>query len=399
MIYIQIDDIVKAKFFMVFSASTEVTYLTNKVSCYLYLKANTQSEIIFLKREVGKLENDIDVDLEKLSKTIAVLNRRQTIESAVLNYKDMMRGLQNKLDGSINKNDLLIVFNGNHASAIAAYDYFKKFNAKTLFSEISNLPGKMIFDPCGVNAQSILYSNPKVLESFDSVTDLEHDEWLSSYIKYKENPIPQSKIKISIYLIVAFDDLIARCFNRVIKEDTLKFRKKINMFFDKFKSKKIMSGNLHADLNKRYVFFPTQVTSDTQLKINSKVDNIDAVEKIIIDHPHDQIYVKIHPAESDLNTISHFTSLAREGKITLVNNNTVELIKNADLIYTINSTVGLESLILGKEVIVLGKAIYSAFDTEMLKKYIHSYLIDFDYFSKNEFEASHLVKLTKLSEL
>jgi Capsule polysaccharide biosynthesis protein. len=69
------------------------------------------------------------------------------------------------------------------------------------------------------------------------------------------------------------------------------------------------------------------------------------------------------------------------------------------LIYTINSTVGLESLILGKEVIVLGKAIYSAFDTEMLKKYIHSYLIDFDYFSKNEFEASHLVKLTKLSEL
>ncbi|MCJ8272053.1 MAG: capsular biosynthesis protein, partial [Psychrosphaera sp.] len=40
-------------------------------------------------------------------------------------------------------------------------------------------------------------------------------------------------------------------------------------------------------------------------------------------------------------------------------NNTQELIENAEAVITINSTVGLESLLLGKKVITLGNACYN----------------------------------------
>lgn len=62
-------------------------------------------------------------------------------------------------------------------------------------------------------------------------------------------------------------------------------------------------------------------------------------------------------------------------------------------VVTINSTVGLEALILDKEVEVLGRAVYSHFDHERLKAYVCRYLINIDYFDDevNPHEAARLL--------
>ena len=55
------------------------------------------------------------------------------------------------------------------------------------------------------------------------------------------------------------------------------------------------------------------------------------------------------------------------------------IIEKADLVITINSTVGLESLIWGKETIFLGKSMYAKFNRIRLAKYLNNYLVEFDY--------------------
>ena len=398
MFYILVDDILKAKFFLAFSSQDNVIFLTNKFSCFIYLKMKAKREVYFLRKSAAD-RADIDVDVSRLQMTISVLNGRQSIASAIANYQQVRAALKNKLASKISSNDTVILFNGNHASAIATADYFKRFNAKTLYAEISNLPGKMIFDPHGVNAQSILYTRPEILDTLPAVSDEEHAAWVEQYIAYKNNPIPQSKINVKVYSVIALDDFLSRLFPVFIREDSLTLNKKVNMFLDKYKSKKILAESLTADLDCDYVFFPTQVTSDTQLRINSEIDNAAAIKKIIELEKGKTIFVKIHPAESNLAIMSFFKQLAHEGKITLVNNNTVTLIRQARKVYTINSTVGLESLILGKDLVVLGRAIYSNFNALRIKQYIHNYLMDLDYFGENEITHSHIAKLEKLTEL
>lgn len=91
--------------------------------------------------------------------------------------------------------------------------------------------------------------------------------------------------------------------------------------------------------------------------------------------------------------------LEKKNRIKIVSNNTIALIKHAKRIYTVNSTVGLEALIFEKELTVLGRAIYSSFDKNRLRLYIHRYLMDLNYFGDNILTERHFDKLTKLSEL
>lgn len=374
--YILVDDIVKAKFFIDFDKKVACIFITNKLSCYAFLKFKGASKIIFLDNN-----RNTSFNKEGLEGTISVLNNRQSIDDAKVNYSVMRSSLGQNIKEKITDSDYLIIFNGSHVSAIATIDYFRSFGVKLLFSEISNLPNKMFFDPCGVNAQSFLFEEPELLDLLPSVSDEDHEQWVSSYLAYKLSPIPQSIISIPNYVAIAIDDIFSRL-SICIREDSLSFLHKMKMFLNKFNAKSISGSYKRKDLSSNYAFFPTQVSFDTQLKINSKVDNLDAL-KCILKSEKLPLFVKIHPGESNMDLIHRYIEMEAEGDIHLVNNDTIELIKNANKIYTINSTVGLEALILKKDVTILGKAIYSNFDYERIKKYVHHYLVPLNYFSQN----------------
>lgn len=89
--------------------------------------------------------------------------------------------------------------------------------------------------------------------------------------------------------------------------------------------------------------------------------------------------IKPHPAEENTEFIKQIESL-EDIRTKIVSNDTNELIKNAKIVCTINSTVGLEAMILGKEVKVFGRALYAGFTHERLKSYICGYLVNIDYF-------------------
>lgn len=121
------------------------------------------------------------------------------------------------------------------------------------------------------------------------------------------------------------------------------------------------------DLPKRYIFVPFQVPNDTQVVCHSSwVKTMPAFYKVLEDalgylNECEQwqkftFVVKEHPSWPHSFTELH----QRNSDIIFANdNNTQDLITSALAVVTLNSTVGIEALLLGKKVITLGDAFFN----------------------------------------
>ncbi|WP_010138515.1 capsular polysaccharide export protein, LipB/KpsS family [Oceanicola sp. S124] len=109
-----------------------------------------------------------------------------------------------------------------------------------------------------------------------------------------------------------------------------------------------------------YVFVPFQVPSDMQVTLHSPwVRDMGAFLDVICDladrHPDEHFVIKEHPSFklSVAGRRSH-------PRVTFANGNvTSELIRDARAVITLNSTVGIEALLLERPVITLGAACYN----------------------------------------
>lgn len=122
-----------------------------------------------------------------------------------------------------------------------------------------------------------------------------------------------------------------------------------------------------SDLPDHYIFVPFQVNTDSQIVMFSPwIKNMfSLVEKLLqvernLGSEMPFIIIKTHPAcptdyrklKNLLDSESHCIKLISEG-------NTQDLIKYSDAVVTINSTVGVEAIIEGKPLLVMGQAFYN----------------------------------------
>ncbi|MQX52699.1 polysaccharide synthesis/modification protein [Alcanivorax sp. PA15-N-34] len=115
-------------------------------------------------------------------------------------------------------------------------------------------------------------------------------------------------------------------------------------------------------LPERYIFVPFQVYDDTQILIHSpwikSMERLhEVLEKTVDSLRSDTVFVvKEHPTSKRSYPELH----GRHPRIIYANaNDTQELIEQSLAVITINSTVGIESLLLGRPVITLGNACYN----------------------------------------
>ena len=113
-------------------------------------------------------------------------------------------------------------------------------------------------------------------------------------------------------------------------------------------------------LPEKYIFVPFQVKFDSQILLNSK--NIKTMTDLyqwieLAEKNSDQLLkfvIKEHPSDPH-----KYTELYNKNpNIIFSNRDTKELIEKADAVITVNSSVGLEAILLHKRVIVLGEACY-----------------------------------------
>jgi capsular polysaccharide export protein len=209
------------------------------------------------------------------------------------------------------KPEYLVIWNGNKLPNMTVAMAAKEAGIKQFYYENGLLPGTTSLDPKGVNYASSLSNDPRFYLQFD----------------------PQNTLPFSA------PDIIPRANH--------KKRSEFNT----------------TELPSRYLFVPFQVPHDTQIAcyspwIESMEMFYDEVIKAVtrLNDPQLKVVFKEHPSWH-----KHYESLYHRSPIALFanGNQTSELIDNAEAVLTINSTVGLESLLLNKRVITLGEACYN----------------------------------------
>ncbi|MBB1305687.1 capsular biosynthesis protein [Pseudoalteromonas sp. SR43-5] len=207
--------------------------------------------------------------------------------------------------------EYIVIWNGNKLPNTTVAMAAKALGVKQFYYENGLLPGTSSLDPNGINYNASLSRDPSFYLNFD----------------------PQNKLNFSAPDLIPRADHKKRC---------------------EFEC---------ADVPERYIFAPFQVPHDTQLAsfspwINSMDMFYDEVIKAVksLNDPSLKVVFKEHPSWH-----KHYAHLYEKDPIAIFanGNQTSDLIKCAEAVLTINSTVGLEALLLNKRVLTLGQACYS----------------------------------------
>lgn len=341
-----------------------IVFLTNRLSIYFLMRD-------FDVRIIRTCDFDKHLSDEELKTTLYVGSENLSI----LDAKSISKSLYCSVSQLCNevKFDFCLVWNGSTVISKSVCECAKSFGVNTRFFELANLPNKLFWDTKGVNAASALFENPQILDDFEIYDEL-WLSWKENYFK-SASAVKQAKNKTTIKYIQILDYLgfLFGC----PKEDA---RNPLSVILKKFKNKKTKIYKI-GDLNCEFIFAPLQVSNDTQIILNSDIDNFGMLQIARQENSDAKIFAKIHPAEENLEFIAKIESFCKENRIEIVANETKDLIKKSSKLYVINSTVGLEALIYEKNITILGRAVYSHFTQERLKNYICGYLANIEYFS------------------
>ncbi|MEY8241319.1 MAG: hypothetical protein RPT25_13315 [Cycloclasticus sp.] len=394
-----VDNFERAAFFERFSRSLKdmggtAIYLTGCYQTYKYLTSIGRSVYHLGKNnQIAVAENAADVrkSIEVLSHDITA---NQAIKLANI-YKLNLSGI------SFPAESIVVSWNGHQLISLVCQGFFKaNYNYEYKFMEISNLPGKLFVDSKGVNAASSLSLSPELIDDYSLVDEDVHAQWLLAYQKSKQGAIGQAKNIKALPLNRVQYSLIGRIkgyaaafdFANLVRPSWLrnKLSRKVNLAS--------VINTSQPDLSDKYVLYPMQVSSDTQILINGAgYDNDSAIQYCIAKYSgNHKVVVKPHPAEKNLG---YFLALYDKYKddVIFVLSDTNKLIGGASHVVTINSTVGLEAMIQGKQITVLGESLYKGFDKDRLIKYIHSFLVNnVDYFSGEEISTDSIREIFKV---
>ena len=362
--------------------SRKYVFVTHLLS--IYLKCREESIKCHLISKYTRVPDDV-FDVCDLHRTREIVGGVLSLEEA----SNMASAYMSKIN-MISQSALstkLLIWNGQSILGKVATALRKKGHVKTLFFEIANVPGKIFVDPEGVNYESQLRRSLECRNdssSFRSVCGF--DEWKEDYVKYKENTnvVPQAVGKRLLHINHIQDYLYSKVFGYRFYSDR-SFKNKLPQFLPNNLKEKYQCLKIHDELDLKalmpFNFFPGQVHDDTQLLFNSDIGNVEAVSKIL-ESTSETLIVKPHPA-GDEREFEFLSDYIISGRLILTSMNTLQLIKGSRSVYTINSTVGFESLILGKETFFLGSSIYSLMSADVLEWYVVKYLIDVDFFSND----------------
>lgn len=348
---------------------------------------------ILLRRHRAAKKED-KVPFESISCTREFKLNIMTRQKCEDYYSAILKATERVL--STTENNIIFCWNGATVMGEAARYLQRSHRAKNVFMEISNLPGKLFADPKGVNAQSQLFDNAdSILGNLDYCRE-EYSLWREQYIETKKKNlvIPQAKLGRSLKKHHVIDLLYTFFWGFRTYSHSSIAAKVISLLRPAQRSKSPSSLTTKVELPKDFIFFPLQVSNDTQLLLNSELGNLEALEKLVSDTQL-PIIIKPHPAETDLSYLTRWLDSQPNTRVQVRLDNTYDLINASKIVATINSTVGLESLIAGKQTIFLGKSFYKNLSTDTLAAYITRYLIDIDFFSFNK-SQSHRVIMEKI---
>jgi len=283
------------------------------------------------------------------------------------------------------KPDALWLWNGTNQTCQTLVDVCNSRKIQTLFFEIGNFPGKLFVDTQGVNCRSWYASHRNQLR--DLAVDLQSfREWKSRYLasKLDSHIVPQAK-RVSMFNYHYLEDLFGFWFCGAITVELLAPVWKTTDFIMR-RFFQLPLDDFSPENSQGFIFFPLQVSTDSQVLWNCDLAQGDALRKVAGEADREGLIlvVKPHPAEPHWSALSEIIALKNELGFKLVGGNTFLLLQHCSRVVTLNSTVGLEAMLLDKPVQILGQAHYDGFDELDMAIYLQNYLLDIDCFSDED---------------
>lgn len=122
-----------------------------------------------------------------------------------------------------------------------------------------------------------------------------------------------------------------------------------------------VEGGAPVDLPERFIFIPFQDDRDTQVRLFSPwvrdMRELFALAEKLASELGVAVVLKEHPSSRE--TYPDLHERVSDRLFFANQNSTQQLIESSQLVVTLNSTVGLESILLGKPVLTLGQAFYN----------------------------------------
>lgn len=367
----------------------EVVFLTNKTALHLRARRLGFTSRL-LRRPSGGREVDLTATREVGAGVLEPAEARRLYNSTLEALETVDEA--SELGG-------LVIWNGDDVVGAAARAFAGR-GRPTLFLEIANLPGKLFADPMGVNASSSIARDPARLDRWPG-DGAEFERWLDAYLAGKESGhvVPQARI---FERVDALGTAVNHVGFRLLGVPTDDRRGLVSKARTRW-----FSSHLRYPLDPRrpddgaYLFYPMQVSGDTQVLLNSDLDNFAAIRaaaRRAAERGLDLV-VKPHPAEPERDFVTRLVELKRELGFDLVGGDTFAWLRGAAVVVTINSTAGLEAMLLGREVEFLGRTFYRHLSSrERLTSYVTGYLLDIDYFGTSDLTAAEARRLLERFE-
>lgn len=225
--------------------------------------------------------------------------------------------------------------------------------------EVANIPGHFVVEDDGVNAESATYRR-LVQENtvLHAPEGFDYAAWKAEYIAGKEQQktIPQASVAgVEAREKLAHLTGVLRTTPRFI---WFQIDRILGYALRKQVDKRVAAlaearGATPAADQGKHVFFPQQVSSDSQLIFNAEYDNMSALRLLLSElSDADILLSNLHPAEHRLSRKLAFLRLCREdARLVPAKGGAWTQLKRADEVVTINSTVGLEATILDRPVV------------------------------------------------
>ena len=308
---------------------------------------------LFITKQLRKFELNTDN-----YKSLKSSKKYYSEDSDIIRYYERVFGINN-VDKLLHQkdqeyNNCLNFFNNNHFDYVLILngsfnvetDVCKDLGIKCFFFEHGYFPNTIQMDPAGVNSSSS-YS------SYDLKDFLSFNYNSNEFTPLNDFEIIKTKYSIAERLFYRFLDKKYNKFliNYITKKDN---QAKAKKRFDNLTSDQLDLINMG-----KFIFFPLQVNSDTQIILNSPYNSMyDAIEKIlpILQKTGLKIIIKEHPLEVEPVDYSRF--IDNENVFLVKKYDLEELIQKSEFVVNINSSVGLQSISKYKKVLLLGKAFY-----------------------------------------
>lgn len=209
---------------------------------------------------------------------------------------------------------------------------------------------------------------------------------LYNKFKYEGNAIIEGKLTIKIL------KLIPKIYNLYLYSKFKLFQKK---YF------RILSDN--DEVPENFILFPLQMTPESSINTLEQyfINQERLIELVRLNMPHNfSLLVKEHPVMIGFRKNDFYKNLYKKSGIVLVDSgvNTKELINKSKLVVTITGTVGLESYLDDKNVLMFGPTFFSHL-CNRFESYKNIRSTIYDSIFKNKKNENKIIELAKIDNI